>query len=139
MEMCHCHSVLVPRCSSELLEKLQVLINWLELLGNRYHPSIEVHACQSYGMARTLVDISGNRIEGAIYRTPYRTPSSTVPHEIYRTLMSGGSGMGVRIAPLVNMHAVISSNQFLANNETALFVKNAPWPQLAGLPANVSL
>ncbi|GMR58343.1 hypothetical protein PMAYCL1PPCAC_28538, partial [Pristionchus mayeri] len=90
------------------------LINWVEFVHNEYHPAVEILACQSAGAARSIVDVSGNRIEG-------------------------NNGMGLRVAPAVNLLGVISSNQFLNNNDTALFVKNAPWPQLWRLPANLTI
>ncbi|KHN76827.1 HHIP-like protein 1, partial [Toxocara canis] len=92
---------------------LNVIITWIELIRNQYHPSIEIHSCQSDGVAKTLVDISGNRIEG-------------------------GYGVGFRMEPAVNTMVVISSNQFLNNNNTALLIRNARHPQLAHLPAQVN-
>lgn len=41
-----------------------MLVNWVEFLDNRYHPALEVHSCQGWNTGRTLVDITGNRIEG---------------------------------------------------------------------------
>ncbi|VDO43648.1 unnamed protein product [Haemonchus placei] len=92
----------------------KVLINWVEFLSNSYHPALEIHCCQGYGHARTVVDITGNRIEG-------------------------NGGMGFRMAPSVNVLAYINSNQFLNNNDTALFIKNANHPQLWPLRANVTI
>lgn len=94
------------------LYNLQVLISWSELVGNRYHASIEVFSCQSSGMASTLVDVTGNRVEG-------------------------GLGVGFRMEPAVNTIATITSNQFIANNDTALLIRNARHPQLFYLPAQV--
>ncbi|PIO60479.1 hypothetical protein TELCIR_18024 [Teladorsagia circumcincta] len=91
-----------------------VLINWVEFLSNSYHPALEIHSCQGFGTARTVVDVTGNRIEG-------------------------NGGMGFRIAPAVNVLAYINSNQFLNNNDTALFIKNANHPQLWPLKANGEL
>uniref|UniRef100_A0A1I7XKT6 SRCR domain-containing protein n=1 Tax=Heterorhabditis bacteriophora TaxID=37862 RepID=A0A1I7XKT6_HETBA len=92
----------------------KVLINWIELLHNSYHPALEIHSCQSQDISRTIVDVTGNRIEG-------------------------NKGMGLRMAPSVNVHALISSNQFLNNNDTALFIKNSEYPQLSILGANVTI
>ncbi|VDM29722.1 unnamed protein product [Toxocara canis] len=92
----------------------KVIITWIELIRNQYHPSIEIHSCQSDGVAKTLVDISGNRIEG-------------------------GYGIGFRMEPAVNTMVVISSNQFLNNNNTALLIRNARHPQLAHLSAQVTI
>ncbi|GMS79584.1 hypothetical protein PENTCL1PPCAC_1759, partial [Pristionchus entomophagus] len=90
------------------------LINWVEFVHNQYHPAVEIHSCQSDGMMRSIVDVSGNRIEG-------------------------NNGIGLRIAPAVNMLGVISSNQFLNNNDTSLFIKNSPWPQLWRLTSNLTI
>ncbi|GMT10248.1 hypothetical protein PFISCL1PPCAC_1545 [Pristionchus fissidentatus] len=90
------------------------LITWVEFVRNQYHPAVEIHSCQSSGMARSIVDISGNRIEG-------------------------NNGMGLRLAPAVNLLGVVTSNQFLNNNDTALFVKNSPWPQLSKLSATLTI
>ncbi|CAG9540523.1 unnamed protein product, partial [Cercopithifilaria johnstoni] len=90
----------------------KVLISWTELIGNRYHPSIEIFACQKVGMANTIVDFTGNRIED-------------------------GLGVGFRMEPAVNTITIISSNQFIANNNTALIIRNARYPQLYNLPAQV--
>ncbi|VDK57913.1 unnamed protein product [Gongylonema pulchrum] len=92
----------------------KVLISWSELVGNRYHASIEVFSCQSDGMAITVIDITGNRVEG-------------------------GLGIGFRMEPAVNTIATITSNQFIANNETALLIRNVRHPQLFRLPAQVCL
>ncbi|EYC44991.1 hypothetical protein Y032_0443g1557 [Ancylostoma ceylanicum] len=92
----------------------KVLINWVEFLSNSYHPALEIHSCQGFGMARTVVDVTGNRIEG-------------------------NTGMGFRMAPSVNVLAFVNSNQFLNNNDTALFIKNADHPQLWPLRANVTI
>ncbi|CAI4225131.1 unnamed protein product [Auanema sp. JU1783] len=92
----------------------KVLINWVEMLGNFYHPALEIHSCRGEHSARTLVDITGNRIEG-------------------------NQGIGVRISPAVNMHTVISSNQFLNNNDTALLIKNSEQPWLWRLGSNITI
>ncbi|VDM08815.1 unnamed protein product [Wuchereria bancrofti] len=92
----------------------KVLISWTELIGNRYHASIEIFACQKIGMANTIVDFTGNRIEG-------------------------GLGVGFRMEPAVNTITIISSNQFIANNNTALIIRNARYPQLHNLPAQVTI
>lgn len=63
-------------------------------------------------MANTIVDFTGNRIEG-------------------------GLGVGFRMEPAVNTITIISSNQFIANNNTALIIRNARYPQLYNLPAQV--
>lgn len=91
----------------------QVLISWVELIGNHYHPSIEVFSCQSSKMGIAIVDVTGNRIEG-------------------------GFGVGFRMEPSVNTLTMISSNQFINNNETALLIRNSKHPQLQNLPAEVS-
>uniref|UniRef100_A0A915PUQ6 SRCR domain-containing protein n=1 Tax=Setaria digitata TaxID=48799 RepID=A0A915PUQ6_9BILA len=90
----------------------KVLISWTELIGNRYHPSVEIFVCQKTGMSSTIVDFTGNRIEG-------------------------GSGVGFRMEPAVNIIAVISSNQFIANNNTALIIRNIRFQHLYNLPAQV--
>lgn len=94
------------------MTEFQIIVNWVELIANEYHPSIEVHSCQSDGMSSVLLDISGNRIEG-------------------------GTGIGFRMEPAVNTIAVISNNQFLSNNNTALLIKNSAHPQLVHLPSEV--
>ncbi|CAD6189688.1 unnamed protein product [Caenorhabditis auriculariae] len=100
--------------SSRLHVEPKVLISWVEFVHNRYHPALEVFSCQDRNVARTYVDVTGNRVEGNL-------------------------GYGMRIAPAVNILAVISSNQFLNNNDTALYIRNAQWPQLGNLPANVTI
>ncbi|KAJ1365163.1 hypothetical protein KIN20_025393 [Parelaphostrongylus tenuis] len=92
----------------------KVLISWVEFLSNSYHPALEIHSCQRNGVARTVIDVTGNRIEG-------------------------NTGMGFRMAPLVNVLAFVNSNQFLNNNDTALFIRNADHPQLWPLKANVTI
>lgn len=82
------------------------------MLANNYHPSLEIHSCQSDGMAITNIDISGNRIEN-------------------------GNGIGFRMEPTVNAVAQINSNHFVNNSHIALLVRNAAHPQLAHLPAKV--
>uniref|UniRef100_A0A1I7UI11 SRCR domain-containing protein n=1 Tax=Caenorhabditis tropicalis TaxID=1561998 RepID=A0A1I7UI11_9PELO len=81
---------------------------------NQYHPSMEIFSCRDPFVYRNLIDITGNRIDGNL-------------------------GYGMRISPAVNMHTVISSNQFLHNNDTALYIRNAQWPELSGLPAEVTI
>lgn len=63
-------------------------------------------------MANTVVDFTGNRIEA-------------------------GLGVGFRMEPAVNTIAIISSNQFIANNNTALIIRNSRFPHLHNLPAQV--
>ncbi|VBB30847.1 unnamed protein product [Acanthocheilonema viteae] len=92
----------------------KVLISWTELIGNRYHASVEIFACQKVGMASTIIDFTGNRIEA-------------------------GLGVGFRMEPAVNTITIISSNQFIANNNTALIIRNARYPQLHNLPAQVTI
>ena len=46
-----------------------MLISWVELMHNKYHPAIEVHSCTSSGVSPIHVDVSGNRIE-IIYDLP---------------------------------------------------------------------
>ena len=47
--------------------------------------------------------------------------------------------MGLRIQPAVNIHTLISSNQFLNNNDTALLIKNSEQPWLWTLGSNVTI
>ncbi|CAP36001.2 Protein CBG18580 [Caenorhabditis briggsae] len=99
-----------------LFPKLEskILISWVEFLKNQYHPSLEIFSCRDPYVTQNLIDITGNRIDGNL-------------------------GFGMRISPAVNMHTLISSNQFLHNNDTALYVRNAQWPELANLPAEVTI
>ncbi|CAI2352995.1 unnamed protein product [Caenorhabditis sp. 36 PRJEB53466] len=92
----------------------KVLISWVEFLKNRYHPALEIFSCRDAAVGASLIDITGNRVDGNL-------------------------GFGMRISPAVNMHTLISSNQFLHNNDTALFIRNAQWPQLVHLPAEVTI
>ncbi|CAB3397311.1 unnamed protein product [Caenorhabditis bovis] len=92
----------------------KVLISWVEFHKNQYHPALEIFSCRNSDVSRTLIDITGNRVEGNL-------------------------GYGMRIAPAVNIHATISSNQYLNNNDTALYIRNAQWPQLQHLPSNITI
>lgn len=90
----------------------KILISWVEFLKNQYHPSMEIFSCRDPDVIWNIVDVTGNRIDGNL-------------------------GYGMRIAPAVNMHTVINSNQFLHNNDTTLYIRNAQWPELGDLPAEV--
>ncbi|KAK0410181.1 hypothetical protein QR680_004996 [Steinernema hermaphroditum] len=92
----------------------KILINWVEFVSNHYHPSFEFFSCQRDSQPSTVVDFTGNRVDG-------------------------GSGMGFRIEPAVNTMTLVSSNQFLNNNNTALLIRNAKHPQLVHLPADVTI
>ncbi|VDN08455.1 unnamed protein product [Thelazia callipaeda] len=92
----------------------KVLISWTELVANRYHASIEIFACQKAEMANTIIDFTGNRVED-------------------------GLGVGFRMEPAVNIIMIISNNQFIANNDTALIIRNARYPYLHNLPAQVTI
>ncbi|CAJ0963174.1 unnamed protein product, partial [Mesorhabditis belari] len=92
----------------------KVLISWVEMQRNLYHPALEIFSCQFNGASRTIIDITGNRIER-------------------------NGGMGLRILPHVNMHTIIASNLFMFNNDTALLIKNSAHPQLSNLYANANI
>ncbi|TKR61180.1 hypothetical protein L596_028325 [Steinernema carpocapsae] len=92
----------------------KILINWVEFVSNQYHPSFEFFSCQRDRQPNTVLDFTGNRVDG-------------------------GSGMGFRMEPAVNTITLVSSNQFLNNNNTALMVRNAKFPQLMNLPAEVTI
>uniref|UniRef100_A0A8R1DMH6 SRCR domain-containing protein n=1 Tax=Caenorhabditis japonica TaxID=281687 RepID=A0A8R1DMH6_CAEJA len=99
---------------NELKIESKILISWVEFLKNQYHPALEVFSCRDPFVTSNLVDITGNRVDGNL-------------------------GYGMRISPAVNMRALISSNQFLHNNDTALYIRNAQWPELMDLPAEVTI
>jgi hypothetical protein len=84
------------------------------MVGNFYHPAFEYFSCQSSNQPVTMVDVTGSRFER-------------------------GTGMCIRIEPAVNIRLVISSNQFLNNNNTALLIRNREHPQLANLHADVTI
>ncbi|VDN07716.1 unnamed protein product [Thelazia callipaeda] len=86
---------------------------WRELTANRYHASIEIFACQKAGMANIIIDFTGNRVED-------------------------GLEVGFRMKPAVNIIMIISNNQFIANNDSALIIRNARYPYLHNLPAQVN-
>ncbi|CAJ0561234.1 unnamed protein product, partial [Mesorhabditis spiculigera] len=92
----------------------KVLINWVQFGKNVYHPALEIFSCQSDRMAKSIVDVTGNTFEA-------------------------NGGMSLRMLPLVNMHAIISSNLFMANNDTALLIKNSAHPWLGNLYADVAI
>ncbi|CAL2046926.1 unnamed protein product [Caenorhabditis brenneri] len=92
----------------------KILISWVEFLKNQYHPAMEIFSCRDPSVTQNIVDITGNRVDGNM-------------------------GFGMRIAPAVNMHMLISSNQFLHNNDTTLYVRNAQWPELGKLPGEVTI
>lgn len=92
----------------------KILVSWVEFLKNQYHPALEIFSCRDPTVHKNLIDITGNRIDGNL-------------------------GYGMRMSPAVNVHALISSNQFLHNNDTALYVRNAQWPELVNLPAEVGV
>uniref|UniRef100_A0AC35U2L2 Beta_helix domain-containing protein n=1 Tax=Rhabditophanes sp. KR3021 TaxID=114890 RepID=A0AC35U2L2_9BILA len=94
----------------------RVFINWVEFGDNEYHPSFELFSCQRIFPLTlpTIFDFSGNRIEN-------------------------GTGIGLRIEPAVNIVATITSNKFIAINNSALLIRNAKHPQLISLPAKVNI
>ncbi|KAF1753039.1 hypothetical protein GCK72_019595 [Caenorhabditis remanei] len=92
----------------------KILISWVEFLKNQYHPAMEIFSCRDPHVTTNIVDITGNRVDGNL-------------------------GFGMRISPAVNMHTLINSNQYLHNNDTALYVRNAQWPELVNLPAEVTI
>lgn len=85
--------------------KPRILINWAQFYENYYHPHIELFSCQSPGMAKAFVDISGNDVRV-------------------------GSAMGFRMEPAVNVHLIMNSNQFQNLNNSAILIRNSRHPQL---------
>ena len=92
----------------------RILVNWVQFLNNYNHPALEVFTCQQNQPRNVIVDVTGNVFES-------------------------NSEVTFRMAPAVNVEAVINSNQFLNNNYSALLIRNADHPQLKNLPASVTI
>lgn len=81
---------------------------------------MEVHSCQTPGMAQTFVDISGNDITGGT-----GMGNSTGCKRILKFHV-----LGFRMEPAVNLRLIINSNQFQELNNSALLIRNSRHPQL---------
>ncbi|KRX72534.1 HHIP-like protein 1 [Trichinella sp. T6] len=92
----------------------KVIISYVEMVGNRYHPSFEYHSCQREKQPITEVEISGSVCRLA-------------------------TGFCVRVQPAVNLRMDINDNRFIRNERAVLLIRNRDHPQLFHLPARVSI
>lgn len=93
----------------------KVIVNYVELIGNKYHPAFEYHSCRRDNQPyMTTVEFSGSRCQ-------------------YST------GFCVRVQPAVNIQLNINDNIFFNNERSVLIVRNKGFQQLAHLPALVSI
>ncbi|KRY89173.1 HHIP-like protein 1 [Trichinella pseudospiralis] len=92
----------------------KVIISYVEMVGNRYHPSFEYHSCQREKQPITEVEISGS-------------------------VCRLSSGFCLRVQPAVNIRLDINDNRFIRNRRAVLLIRNREHPQLFHLPAKVSI
>ncbi|CDW52478.1 Deleted in malignant brain tumors 1 protein [Trichuris trichiura] len=92
----------------------RVVVAYVEFVGNRYHPAFEYHSCQSDRQPITRVEVSGS---------------------VFRL----STGICFRIQPAVNIKLDINDCRFVENHRPVLLIRNRDHPQLANLPATVSI
>ena len=76
----------------------KVIVNYVEFIGNNYHPGFEYHSCQGENQQITQVELSGNKFERA-------------------------TGISVRIQPAVNVNLGVLYNLFMNNSRSALLIR----------------